>query len=305
MSDMELSDAENAALMDELMRAIPPMDVRDGKKLLLEAKEVFDEHGIVFFLRQGTCLGAVRDQALIPWDDDLDLGSIIDMHGFSEDMIGPAVESLRAKGCYVEVLHDGLYTAVKIFKYRIRIDWQCYRVVKGTIAHYPGVPFPVSLFEELQGVDFLGTTFQVPNPPDDYLQHKYGPDWGTPKQVGYEKDVLEAMPKGIVPGRPGRLRQFLAVRFAPGKTARLLVLDEQDEPVSGAGVLVAGLNQTKTNRKGVARFYLPGPDNYAVAVTVNGHEEVLYEESMTPGGSYVYRPDPEQSEGRYFVLTEE
>ncbi len=305
MSDMELSDAENAALMDELMRAIPPMDVRDGKKLLLEAKEVFDEHGIVFFLRQGTCLGAVRDQALIPWDDDLDLGSIIDMHGFSEDMIGPAVESLRANGCYVEVLHDGLYTAVKIFKYRIRIDWQCYRVVKGTIAHYPGVPFPVSLFEELQGVDFLGTTFQVPNPPDDYLQYKYGPDWGTPKQVGYEKDVLEAMPKGIVPGRPGRLRQFLAVRFAPGKTARLLVLDEQDEPVSGAGVLVAGLNQTKTNRKGVARFYLPGPDNYAVAVTVNGHEEVLYEESMTPGGSYVYRPDPEQSEGRYFVLTEE
>jgi len=305
MSDMELSDAENAALMNELERAIPPMDVRDGAKLLLEAKGVFDEHAIVFFLRQGTCLGAVRDQALIPWDDDLDLGSIIDMHGFSEDMIGPAVESLRAKGCYVEVLPDGLYTAVKIFKYRIRIDWQCYRVVKGTIAHYPGVPFPVSLFEELQGVDFLGTTFQVPNPPDDYLQYKYGPDWGTPKQVGYEKDVLEAMPKGIVPGRPGRLRQFLAVRFAPGTTARLLVLDEQDEPVSGAGVLVAGLNQTKTNRKGVARFYLPGPDNYAVAVTVNGHEEVLYEESMTPGGSYVYRPDPEQSEGRYFVLTEE
>ena len=305
MSDMELSDAENAALMAELERTIPPMDVRDGEKLLLEAKAVFDEHGIVFFLRQGTCLGAVRDQALIPWDDDLDLGSIIDMHGFSEDMIGPAVESLRAKGCYVEVLHDGLYTAVKIFKYRIRIDWQCYRVVKGTIAHYPGVPFPVSLFEELQGVDFLGTTFQVPNPPDDYLQYKYGPDWGTPKQVGYEKDVLEAMPKGIVPGRPGRLRQFLAVRFAPGTTARLLVLDEQDEPVSGAGVFVAGLNQTKTNRKGVARFYLPGPDSYAVAVTVNEHEEVLYEESMTPGGSYVYRPDPEQSEGRYFVLTEE
>ena len=63
MGDMELSDAENAALMDELMRAIPPMDVRDGEKLLLETKEVFDEHGIVIFLRQGTCLGAVRDQA--------------------------------------------------------------------------------------------------------------------------------------------------------------------------------------------------------------------------------------------------
>ena len=59
MSDMEISDAENAALMDELERAIPPMDVRNGEKLLLEAKEVFDEHDIIFFLRQGTCLGAV------------------------------------------------------------------------------------------------------------------------------------------------------------------------------------------------------------------------------------------------------
>ncbi len=302
---MELTDAENAALMDKLEREIPPMDLRDAEKLLLEAKQVLDDHGIVFFLRQGTCLGAVRDHALIPWDDDLDLGSIIDMHGFTEDLIEPAAESLRTNGCYVEVLHDGLYTAVKIFKYQIRIDWQCYRVVKGTIAHYPGVPFPVTLFTELADVDFLGATFQVPSPPEDYLQYKYGPDWATPKQVGYEKDVLEAMPKGTVPGRAGWLKQFLAVRLLHGQTARLLVLDRNDDPVAGADVLIAGINQSMTNNKGFARFYLPGADNYAVAVTANGNEEVLYEESMTPGKTYIYRPDPSQPEGRYFVLTEE
>jgi hypothetical protein len=147
-SDADNSDAENAALMEHLERTIPPMDLGDAERLLREVKEIFDEQHVVFFLRQGTCLGAVRDHALIAWDDDLDLGSIIDMHGFTVDAIAPAVEALRANGCYVEVLHDGLYTAVKIMKYRIRIDWQCYRVVKGTIAHYPGVPFPVSLFRE-------------------------------------------------------------------------------------------------------------------------------------------------------------
>ena len=301
---MEASDADNAALMEHLERTIPSMDLGNAEKLLREAKQIFDEHGVTFFLRQGTCLGAVRDHALIPWDDDLDLGSIIDMHGFTEALIEPAVESLRAIGCYVEVHREGLYTSVKIMKYRIRIDWQCYRVVKGTIAHYPGVPFPIGLFTELCEVDFIGDTYLVPSPPEEYLRCKYGPDWATPKQAGYEKDVLDNMPEGTVPGRAGWLKQFLAVRFSPGRTARLLVLDRHGDPVPDASVLIAGLNRSRTNRQGYAKFYLPGPDNYAVAVTVNGQEEVLYEEAMAPGKAYVYRPDAAKSEGRYFVLTE-
>jgi hypothetical protein len=301
---MDSSDVEAAALMDQLERTIPPMNVRDGERLLRESKQIFDKHGVTFFLRQGTCLGAVRDHALIPWDDDLDLGSIIDMHGFTEDAIEPTAQSFRENGCYVEVLEEGLYTSVKIFKYRIRIDWQCYRVVKGTIAHYPGVPFPASLFTELSEVDFLGDTFLVPSPPEEYLRYKYGPDWKTPKQAGYEKDVLDNMPKGVVPGRAGWLKQFLAVHFSPGQSATLLVLDLNDKPVPNARILIAGLNRSRTNRQGYAKFYLPGADNYAVAVTANGNEEVLYEESMEPGKKYVYRPDAAQTEGRYFVLTE-
>lgn len=299
------SDAENAALMQQIERSIPPMNVPDGERLLLEAKQIFDDHGIVFFLRQGTCLGAVRDHALIPWDDDLDIGSIMGLHGFTEDAIEPAVAAFRAIDCYVEVIPDGLYTSVKIMKYKIRIDWQCYRVVKGTIAHYPGVPFPVRLFTELQEVDFLGTKFHVPSPPEDYLSYKYGPDWVTPKQAGYEKDVLDNMPKGTVPGRAGWLKQFLAVHLSPQQTASLLVLDGDGAPVPRAKVLVAGMSRTTTNRKGYAKFYLPGPDEYALAITANGREEVLYEEALVPGKSYVYRPDPAQSAGRYFVLTED
>jgi hypothetical protein len=112
------------------------------------------------------------------------------------------------------------------------------------------------------------------------------------------------MPKGTVPGRAGWLKQFLAVRFSPRQTATLLVLDENDAPVAGADVLLAGLSQSKTNRQGIARFYLPKPDIYALAITANGREEVLYEEEMARGERYVYRPDPAKHEGRYFVLTQ-
>ena len=302
---MEASDTENAALMKLVERTIPPMDLGNAEKLLREAKQVFEKHGVVFFLRQGTCLGAVRDHALIPWDDDLDLGSIIDMHGFAESAIEPTVASFREIGCYVEVHPEGLYTSVKIMKYRIRIDWQCYRVVKNTIAHYPGVPFPISLFTELSEVDFIGDRYLVPSPPEEYLLYKYGPDWSTPKREGYEKDVLDNMPEGTVPGRAGRLGQFLAVYFSPRRTARLLVLDQNGHPIPDAGVLIAGLNRTRTNRLGYAKFYLPGSDTYAVAVTVGEHTEVLYEEEIAPGRRYVYRPDAARSVGRYFVLTEE
>ena len=301
---VETNDTDDAAVMELVERTIPPMDLGNAEKLLREAKQIFDKHGVVFFLRQGTCLGAVRDHALIPWDDDLDLGSIIDMHGFTEDTIEPTVESFRAIGCYVEVHREGLYTTVKIMKYRIRIDWQCYRVVKGTIAHYPGVPFPISLFTSLVEVDFIGEKYLVPSPPEEYLLYKYGPDWITPKQAGYEKDVLDNMPKGTVPGRAGRLSQFLAVHIFPSRTARLLVLDQNGDPVPDACVLIAGLNRSRTNRQGYAKFYLPGADNYAVAVTVGDNEEVLYEEAMAPGKRYVYRPDVNKSAGRYFVLTE-
>lgn len=299
------TDEENAAIMQHIERTIPPMDIGDAEKFLLEAKQIFDDHGVVFFLRQGTCLGAYRDNSLIPWDDDLDLGSIIDMHGFTDEQVDPVVEAFRANDCYVDVLRDGLYTDVRIMKYKIRIDWQCYRVVKGTIAHYPGVPFPISLFEQFEEAELLGTTFRVPSPPEQYLTYKYGPDWRTPKQVGYEKDVLDHMPSGNVPGRAGWLTQRLALAFSRSRTGQLLVLDTNDQPVAGAEVHIAGITRARTNRKGVAKFYLPNDGNYAVAVTANGAEEVLYEEALTPGGAWVYRPDPENPAGRYFALTDE
>ena len=157
-SEVRRSDAENAALVREIEKTIPAMDIGNATRFLHEARRVFDDHGVVFFLRQGTALGAVRDGALIPWDDDLDLGSIIALHGFDEALIDPVVEVFRSIDCYVEVHPEGLYTSVKIMKYRIRIDWQCYRVVKGTIAHYPGVPFPVRLFEQLDEARIDGVT---------------------------------------------------------------------------------------------------------------------------------------------------
>lgn len=39
-----------------------------------EIKKVCDKHNITYYGIDGTCLGAVRHQGFIPWDDDMDIG---------------------------------------------------------------------------------------------------------------------------------------------------------------------------------------------------------------------------------------
>ncbi|HIF06002.1 MAG TPA: hypothetical protein EYQ64_03350, partial [Gemmatimonadetes bacterium] len=55
-----------------------PMDMSTAEAVLKEIKQILDRLGLVFFLRHGTCLGAVRDHAFIEWDDDLEVDRAVD-----------------------------------------------------------------------------------------------------------------------------------------------------------------------------------------------------------------------------------
>ena len=89
-------------------------------------------------------------------------------------------------------------------------------------------------------------------------------------------------------------------------------------PVHRANVRIVGFGNFKTDKQGLAKLYLRGdrysPGEpamglsdtgalYSIVISYGDHEEVLYEELLAPTKSYVYRPDPSQTEGRIFVLT--
>ena len=292
---------------------VTPMDLGTAEGLLKEAKEVLDGFGIVFFLRHGTCLGAVRDGALIEWDDDLDIGSIIGLHGLTEEAIKPVAKAFRERGYDVIITEADLHISLELSKQDIGLDWTCYRIIDDNIYQWPVLKIPVSLHRDLKSIDFLGERFNVPNPPEEYLRLKYGPEWMTPKRFGYEDDVLALMPDEQVAGSAdargfGRLRRIFKRLLPRRNSGRLQVLDFEGQPVEGAEVVLAsttvlsGIVRSTTGPDGTTGIDLPNAGYYVLKIRSADHEEVLFLETLEPSTNYVYRPDPEVPSGRKNVL---
>ncbi len=295
---MVSSNGADEVALERSYSVAPPIDVATAERLVKEVKKIMDQLGVAFFLRQGTCLGAIRDKGFIPWDDDVDLGSIIGLHGFTEQTIETVASAFRDNGYFANIEHNDHYINVAMMKSSTRIDWTSYRIIDDSIAHYPGVRIPAELFAQLKEIDFIGAKFLVPNPPEEYLRFKYGPEWMIPKKPGgFEKDVLEM----ILDASPSDSSKCISQRGA----GRLRVLDHENEPVFGAEVRIAGVGRFTTNKLGYTTFFLSADDWYALVIKYDNHEEVLYMEKMTQGQTYIYRPDPSIESGRSCVLSTE
>ena len=288
------SGADEAALFKSY-KTLQKLDLALAKQMLKEAKDIMDPLGVQFFLRQGTCLGAVRDQDFIPWDDDIDLGCVIGLNGLTEDMIDPVFDAFRDQGYHVNVESNDRWIAAGMIKSSLRIDLTFFRIIDDSIFHFPMIWMPTHLFSNLKEIEFMGGNYLVPNPPEEYLRTKYGPNWITPKKV-YEQDVLDQVVKSpVAQVEPSQV----------GPPTKLRILDQRDKSVRGAEVTVVGLAETSTDDDGYAEFGLPYQDFYALVIKFNNHKEILYQELMSPGASYVYTPDPSTNNGRVMVLSEE
>ena len=282
-----------------------PMDIQKGEKSILEIKELMDDLDVIFFLRHGTCLGAVRDGQLIPWDDDIDIGSIIGMNNLDEKSIYKIIDSFKLNGFKTEVSESPFHISVSLSKSGIPIDWTCYKILQGYIYQYPAVKIPVNLYDDLKPISFLGSSFFVPNPPEKYLSLKYGSEWMTPKKTGYENDIIKSIPGSVIPEQSSiftRLHKF----FFPSKyITKIRILNHENKPVKLSDVTLVGLSKCTTNDQGYAEFELLIKDWYAVIIEKGEEKEILYEEILKPGSNYYYLPDKNKTSGRTYILKEE
>ena len=273
---MERGNGSDHASLDYSLKYNPPMDPAVAERNLKEVKGILDELGVVFMFGSGSCLGAVRERAFIPWDDDVDLLAVIGINGLTDERVGLVAEAMRDSGYFVKEADAPRSKLIMSIKDYMRIGLESLRIIDGQAYSYPGIALPAEMFTRPREIEFLGMRFNVPNPPEEYLAMKYGAEWMIPKKAGeYEKDVVGKMPGAELVGRPSWVR----------------VLDERGEPVAGAEVTLVGGGRSITDGRGYAEVILPNPNWYALVVRYPGHEEVLYMEELEPDKTYVYRAD--------------
>jgi hypothetical protein len=274
--EMTLGNGSDQVTLEYTLKYNPPMDPAVGERNLKEAKQILDGLGVVFLLSSGTCLGATRDNAFIPWDDDVDLVSVIGVNGLTEESVSAAASAFRDNGYFVGEINGAHSWSMSMVKDYVRVGWESVRIVDDNVYVYPGTLIPVSMFTQPKEIEFLGEKFLVPNPPEEYLRLKYGAEWMVPKKAGaYEIDVVGKVPDADLTGRPCRLR----------------VLDHEGRPVPDAEVVLVAGGRSRTGVNGYAEIILPGANWYALIIRYPGHEQVLYMEEMEPDKSYVYRAD--------------
>ena len=162
-------------------------------KAFKEIAQIFDQHGIIYWIDFGTCLGAYRYGGIIPWDWDIDISVLLPDH----ENVKRALSQLDPKKYQIQdwssYSHPGTFIKVFVKESNNLIDIMHYRIdpTKKEIAYfftYEHSPFPESWKRhELEGMkplsfdtvfplkkaQFDGLTVWAPNDVVTYLESKY------------------------------------------------------------------------------------------------------------------------------------
>ena len=169
-----------------------------AEALMKVVSEVLSKHHVRFGLDGGTLLGIVREQRLLPWDNDIDLVA----HGEDSPRIKEAGAELKEMGYRVKTAKfKETYGPMKKRKLRIM------KVLSGlvcvdVIVKYSDEDFfywvvskkqvkkrvPRHFYETFDEIEFNGVTYPVPANVREYLSVRYG-DWETVvKDYNFKKD---------------------------------------------------------------------------------------------------------------------
>lgn len=150
-----------------------PLITSDHRQALIDLKCVLNKNSTEFFLISGTLLGAIREDRILPHDNDIDVGI------WAKDWNRALHEVITTSGLFEEIpnrsknllkIRHTNGSAIDIFKH----------TTDGIHCHHEGVKirWTNKLFN-LKSHKFLGNYFMIPSNPEEYLTENYG-NWQQP-----------------------------------------------------------------------------------------------------------------------------
>ena len=154
---MQTGSGNDQAALDFTLKYNPPMDHAAAERNLKQLKSILDGLGVVFMMGSGSCLGAVRDGAFIPWDDDIDLVTVLGVNGTTEQSIETTTEAFRAAGYHADRLDGTGSSTVMTMRDGVRVSLEWLRISGDHVLTYPGILLPTSMFTQPKEIDFLAS----------------------------------------------------------------------------------------------------------------------------------------------------
>lgn len=160
------------------------MNLESAKQTFFEIKEVLDNLGIKLYLNHGILLGAIRDNAFIPWDKDIDLRMPAEKQG------AHVCEAFEKAGfiCSKTILYHDLISTYVLRKNHIKTDLALnhYYEPGDLIISLSGRPtiqvavHPARFYRDARFIEFMGVSVLVPYPTEEFLEFIYNKEWRTP-----------------------------------------------------------------------------------------------------------------------------
>ena len=155
--------------------------------------DLFDNNGIKYWMDFGTLLGAVRENGILMWDKDADLGVLKK----DESKIQGLFKKIKKDGYDIDKPWDGIYKVYYSPQNRNYIDlftwdkWpmqqskkeQWKRACMHNALHLNHKKFFPSYFiEETVLVNFNGKQMRAPRDTEKFLELRFGRDWRIPQR---------------------------------------------------------------------------------------------------------------------------
>lgn len=145
---------------------------------LVALKGAFLDVELPWCLTDGIVLGYGRFGKVMPWDTDIDAGIFVEV---DDEKWIELRNALHAHGFKIGQKKDDFIYGKRKVKLNLWLYHKTRWYYEAFPSTTPGLKFILrrKWFDELNQVQFLGSTFSMPNHLEDYLDCSYGKNWRT------------------------------------------------------------------------------------------------------------------------------